>query len=260
VRPSSQAPDRPPRHGRRHPRLTPGAVVVGPLAVGQHRHRHRRRLGSGRRRRGPPPTVAPDPSTTSDPSLYEEGPAVNSARVVKAGRRPPGGEALTTRLVDRRHHGVGKPVRASLYAGPVGPGGEWISSLYRLLGGGLGRVGDSGGPSHGGPSGGQRGSRGICRSEGLPLGEHVPDGVGELAGEFDAGDLGAALLAQEGLGAEVVGAVEGVAGGADGGLDERPAEVLGTVFGQGTAMVPPAGLVDPGAEAGVAAGLLRGSV
>jgi hypothetical protein len=36
---------------------------------------------------------------------------------------------------------------------------------------------------------------GACRSEGLVVGEHVPDRLGESAGEVDLGDLGAALLA-----------------------------------------------------------------
>ena len=39
------------------------------------------------------------------------------------------------------------------------------------------------------------GSSGGCRSEGFAAGEHVPDRGGELAGDLDAGDLGAALLA-----------------------------------------------------------------
>jgi hypothetical protein len=36
-------------------------------------------------------------------------------------------------------------------------------------------------------------------SEGLVVGEHVPDRFGELAGDVDLGDLGAALAAQPAL-------------------------------------------------------------
>ena len=32
-------------------------------------------------------------------------------------------------------------------------------------------------------------ARGACRSEGLVTGEHVPDRLGELAGELDLGDM-----------------------------------------------------------------------
>src|SRR4051795_11832902 len=57
---------------------------------------------------------------------------------------------------------------------------------------------------------GQSPLRGACRSEGLVRGEHPPDGLGELAGDVDAGHLRAALLAQAGLGALVAGGVDGV--------------------------------------------------
>jgi hypothetical protein len=49
-------------------------------------------------------------------------------------------------------------------------------------------------------------NNGACRSEGLEwlvAAQHVPDGLGELAGEFDLGDLGAALTPQPALGALV---------------------------------------------------------
>ena len=49
-------------------------------------------------------------------------------------------------------------------------------------------------------------NNGACRSEGLErlvAAEHVPDRLGELAGELDLGDLGAALAAQAALGALV---------------------------------------------------------
>src|SRR3954470_6514206 len=50
---------------------------------------------------------------------------------------------------------------------------------------------------------GQSAMRGACRSEGLVGGEHPPDGLGELAGDVDPGDLRAALPAEAGLGALV---------------------------------------------------------
>ena len=44
---------------------------------------------------------------------------------------------------------------------------------------------------HSGSSSDQKHS-GACRGEGFVLGQDVPDGLGELAGKIDAGDLGAA--------------------------------------------------------------------
>jgi hypothetical protein len=41
--------------------------------------------------------------------------------------------------------------------------------------------------------------KGTCRSEGLVVGEHVPDRLGQAAGEVDVGDLGAALAAEAAL-------------------------------------------------------------
>src|SRR4051794_24306156 len=73
---------------------------------------------------------------------------------------------------------------------------------------------------------GQSPLRGACRSEGLGGVEHPPDGLGELAGDVDTGDLRAALLAQAGLGALVALGVDGVAGGVGGRLDQCPAQVL----------------------------------
>ena len=55
---------------------------------------------------------------------------------------------------------------------------------------------------------GQRG-RGACRSEGLVAGEHVPDRLGEAAGDVDLGDLRAALLAEPALVVLVAVAVDG---------------------------------------------------
>ena len=73
---------------------------------------------------------------------------------------------------------------------------------------------------------------GACRGEGFVLREDVPDGFGELAGELDAGDLGAALAAKALLRPLVALDVTRIAGGVDGGFDERPAQVLGAVLGE----------------------------
>jgi len=53
---------------------------------------------------------------------------------------------------------------------------------------------------------GSQANYGACRSEGLErlvAGQHVPDRLGQLAGELDLGDLGAALAPEAALGALV---------------------------------------------------------
>ena len=102
-----------------------------------------------------------------------------------------------------------------------------------------------------GSSGGQ-GGWGACRGEGLVAGQHVPDRGCEVAGELDLGDFRAALFAEPLLGALVAVAVGGVFAGVGGRLDKRPAQVLGTGFGEWAAPVAVAGLVDAGAETAVA--------
>ena len=87
---------------------------------------------------------------------------------------------------------------------------------------------------------------GPCRRERDLLGEHVPDGLGELAGDLHAADRGAALLAEAGLGALVVVTIDPMADGVDGGLDQGPAQVGGAVAGQRPAVIPTTGLVDTG--------------
>jgi hypothetical protein len=66
-----------------------------------------------------------------------------------------------------------------------------------------------------GSSGDQGVSGGPCRSRRKrPLsGEHVPDRLGELAGDLHPSDLGPALGAESGAGVLVVVTVEGMAGG-----------------------------------------------
>ena len=76
------------------------------------------------------------------------------------------------------------------------------------------------------------------------MGEHVPDRLGEFAGQLDLGDLGSALVAQAALGVLVALLVERVLAGVQGGFEQRPAQVLGAVFGDRAAAVAGAGLVD----------------
>src|SRR6476620_9368465 len=92
-------------------------------------------------------------------------------------------------------------------------GWGWFSSLYGLLGGGSGRVGElvQRANSVGAPSGGQI-LRGTCWSEGSPRGELVPDSLGQLAGDLDPGRLGASVATETDLGGLIVIDVDGVAG------------------------------------------------
>ena len=54
----------------------------------------------------------------------------------------------------------------------------------------------------------------------MVAGEHVPDRFGELAGDLDAGDLGAALAAEALLGVLIVGGVGGMTASMQAGFDE----------------------------------------
>ena len=74
--------------------------------------------------------------------------------------------------------------------------------------------------------------RGACRSEGLVAGEHVPDRLGEPAGDVDLGDLGAALFAETVLVALVALAVDRVPAGVRRCFHQRPAQVLRAGVGQ----------------------------
>ena len=94
----------------------------------------------------------------------------------------------------------------------------------------------SGGASPYGPSGGQ-GVGGAFGSEGLIAGEHVPDRFGESTGEVDLGDLGAALFADPRFRLLVAVAIDGGGAGVGGGLDQRPAQILGPLFGERAAQV-----------------------
>ena len=89
-------------------------------------------------------------------------------------------------------------------------------------------------------------------------GEHVPDRLGESAGEVDLGDLGAALFADPCLRSLVPGAIDRCCAGVRGCFDERPAQVARALLAERGAQVAFAGLVDAGAEAAVAGELARG--
>src|SRR5262245_31392919 len=78
---------------------------------------------------------------------------------------------------------------------------------------------------------------GAFGGEGLVGGEHVPDGVGEAAGEVDLGDAGAALFAEAVFDCVVAVAVVGVAAGVGAGFEQGPAQVAGAVLGEGAAAV-----------------------
>src|ERR687892_1474784 len=79
---------------------------------------------------------------------------------------------------------------------------------------------------------GRQTKSGASGSELLVAGEHVPDRVGEPAGDVDLGDLGAALLAEPALVALVALGVGGVLERVHRRFEHRPAEVGGTVLGQ----------------------------
>jgi hypothetical protein len=92
---------------------------------------------------------------------------------------------------------------------------------------------------------------GACRSEGLVAGEHVPDRLGELAGEVDLRDLGAALAAVAAPQALVALLVELMGARVDRSLHQPPAQIPGAVLGDRAAQIDVAGLADAGAQAGV---------
>ena len=97
---------------------------------------------------------------------------------------------------------------------------------------------------------------GACRSEGFVLREDVPDGLGELAGDVDAGDLRTSLPTKATLVALVALPIAGVPCGMGRRFDERPAEVLRPVLGERSSDITVARLIDPRAEPGVAGQLL----
>src|SRR5215216_2449873 len=103
---------------------------------------------------------------------------------------------------------------------------------------------------------GRQTKSGASGSELLFASKHVPDRVGEPAGDVDLGDLGAALLAEPPLVSLVARRVGRVLQGVHGRLEHRPAQVAGPVLAQGAATVLASRLVHPRAKAGVAGELL----
>ena len=77
---------------------------------------------------------------------------------------------------------------------------------------------------------GRQTKSGASWSELLVASEHVPDRVGEPAGDVDLGDLGAALLPQPALGALVALGVGRVLERVHGRFDQGPAQVGGPVL------------------------------
>src|SRR5687767_4426957 len=84
---------------------------------------------------------------------------------------------------------------------------------------------------------GRQTKSGASGSELLVAGKHVPDRVGEPAGDVDLGDLGAALGAESALVALVALRVGGVLECVHGRLEQRPAQVGGAVLGQRAAAI-----------------------
>jgi hypothetical protein len=84
---------------------------------------------------------------------------------------------------------------------------------------------------------GRQTKTGASGSELLVAGKHVPDRVGEPAGDVDLGDLGAALLAEPALVALVALRVGGVLERVHGRLEQRPAQIGGAVLGEPAAAI-----------------------
>src|SRR5829696_5527366 len=103
---------------------------------------------------------------------------------------------------------------------------------------------------------GRQTKSGASGSELLVARQHVPDRVSESPGDVDLGDLGAALLAEPALVALVALGVGGVLERVHRRLEQRPAQVGGSVLGQRAAAVLLARLVDARAKAGIAGQLL----
>jgi len=85
---------------------------------------------------------------------------------------------------------------------------------------------------HRGSSGDQT-HGGACRMERFVLSEDIPDRLGQLAGEIDPGDLGAALAAEPRFGALVSIAIATIPGGVGGGLDQAQRRYVGPFLASG---------------------------
>jgi hypothetical protein len=80
-----------------------------------------------------------------------------------------------------------------------------------------------------------QGVGGAFGSECFAAAEHVPDRLGESAGEVDLGDLGAALSADPRLRLLVAVAVDRMGAGVRGCFDERPAEIARALLAESPA-------------------------
>src|ERR1035437_5187956 len=98
---------------------------------------------------------------------------------------------------------------------------------------------------------------GAYRSKRFVLREAMPDGLGQLAGDVDPGNLRATLAAEAALVALVAIPIVRIAGGVGGCLHESPAQVLGPVLGQRPAEVMVSRLAHDRAQARIAGELLR---
>src|ERR671936_240237 len=99
---------------------------------------------------------------------------------------------------------------------------------------------------------GRQTKSGASWSELLVARKHVPDRVGEPTGDVDLGDLCPPLLAEPVLVAPIALRVGGVLQRVHRRLEHRPPEVGRTVLGQRAAAILVSGLIEEGAETGVA--------
>src|SRR5450759_635958 len=97
---------------------------------------------------------------------------------------------------------------------------------------------------------------GACRGERFVLREDMPDGLDQLAGDVDPGNLGATLATQAFLVPLVALPIADIASGVSSGFDERPAQVLGPVLGQRPSDIAVARLAHDRAQPGVSGQLL----
>src|SRR5664280_2678210 len=98
---------------------------------------------------------------------------------------------------------------------------------------------------------------GAYRSKWFVLREDMPDGLGQLAGDVDPGNLGATPAAEAFLVPLVAVSIVRMAGGVSSCLHQGPAQVLRSVLGQRSAEVAVTRLAHDRAKARIAGELLR---
>src|SRR5829696_8292853 len=125
-------------------------------------------------------------------------------------------------------------VKWGVAVGLLGPAAVVVATALTSLSPVMGELGEMGGVLRWrNPNETRQAARrktGACRRERLVAGEHVPDRLGEPAGQFDLGDLGPALAAEAFLGVLVALRVDGVLAGVHRGLEEAPAQIARTVL------------------------------